>query len=215
MIDKNEILTHIDHTLLAQTATFDQIKQLCDEAVKYNCASVCIPPCYVKDAADYLNGRIAVCTVIGFPNGYSVAEIKAAEAAQAVADGADEIDMVINIAFLKDGRTELVQREIEMVRAACKGKILKVIVETCFLTAQEKIMMCEMVAAAGAEFIKTSTGFGTGNATFEDVELFSRCLDAHLVRIKASGGIKTFEDAEKFLALGADRLGSSSLIKSL
>lgn len=215
MIDKNEILTHIDHTLLAQTATFEQIKQLCDEAVKYNCASVCIPPCYVKDAADYLNGRIAVCTVIGFPNGYNVAEIKAAEAAQAVADGADEIDMVINIAFLKDGRTELVQREIEMVRAACKGKVLKVIVETCFLTDQEKIMMCEMVAAAGAEFIKTSTGFGTGNATFEDVGLFSRCLDARGVRIKASGGIKSFEDAEKFLALGADRLGSSSLIKSL
>lgn len=215
MINKSEILSHVDHTLLSQTATFTQIREICDEAVKFGAASVCIPPAYVKQAAEYLEGRIPVCTVIGFPNGYNTSEIKCAEAAQALRDGAEEIDMVINIAFLKDGKYDYVQKEIEAVKQICGDRILKVIVETCFLTENEKVKMCGAVAAAGAEYIKTSTGFGTGNATFEDVALFSRCLDGTGVKIKASGGIKTFEAAQKFLELGADRLGSSSLIKSL
>lgn len=215
MINKSEILSHVDHTLLSQTATFTQIREICDEAVKFGAASVCIPPAYVKQAAEYLEGRIPVCTVIGFPNGYNTSEIKCAEAAQALRDGAEEIDMVINIAFLKDGKYDYVQKEIEAVKQICGDRILKVIVETCFLTEDEKVKMCGAVAAAGAEYIKTSTGFGTGNATFEDVALFSRCLDGTGVKIKASGGIKTFEAAQKFLELGADRLGSSSLIKSL
>ena len=215
MINKSEILSHVDHTLLSQTATFTQIREICDEAVKFGAASVCIPPAYVKQAAEYLEGRIPVCTVIGFPNGYNTSEIKCAEAAQALRDGAEEVDMVINIAFLKDGKYDYVQKEIEAVKQICGDRILKVIVETCFLTEDEKVKMCGAVAAAGAEYIKTSTGFGTGNATFEDVALFSRCLDGTGVKIKASGGIKTFEAAQKFLELGADRLGSSSLIKSL
>ena len=215
MINKSEILSHVDHTLLSQTATFTQIREICDEAVKFGAASVCIPPAYVKQAAEYLEGRIPICTVIGFPNGYNTTEIKCAEAAQALRDGAEEIDMVINIAFLKDGKYDYVQKEIEAVKQICGDRILKVIVETCFLTENEKVKMCGAVAAAGAEYIKTSTGFGTGNATFEDVALFSRCLDGTGVKIKASGGIKTFEAAQKFLELGADRLGSSSLIKSL
>lgn len=215
MINKPEILSHVDHTLLSQTATFSQIRDICDEAVKFGAASVCIPPAYVKQAAEYVEGKIPVCTVIGFPNGYNTTEIKCAEAAAAIRDGASEIDMVINIAFLKDGRLDYVQKEIEAVKQVCGDSILKVIVETCFLTDDEKVKMCGAVAAAGAEYIKTSTGFGTGNATFEDVALFSRCLDGTNVKIKASGGIKTFEAAQKFLELGADRLGSSSLIKSL
>ncbi|MDO4482499.1 MAG: deoxyribose-phosphate aldolase [Bacillota bacterium] len=214
-MNKSEILSHVDHTLLSQTATFSQIKEICDEAVKFGAASVCIPPAYVKEAVEYVDGKIPVCTVIGFPNGYNRTEIKCAEAAAALKDGASEIDMVINIAFLKDGRFDYVQKEIEAVRQVCGDSLLKVIVETCFLTEDEKVKMCEAVAAAGAEFIKTSTGFGTGNATFEDVALFSRCLDGTNVKIKASGGIKTFEAAQKFIELGADRLGSSSLIKSL
>lgn len=215
MINKSEILSHVDHTLLSQTATFTQIREICDEAVKFGAASVCIPPAYVKQAAEYLEGRIPICTVIGFPNGYNTTEIKCAEAAQALRDGAEEIDMVINIAFLKDGKYDYVQKEIEAVKQICGDRILKVIVETCFLTEDEKVKMCGAVAAAGAEYIKTSTGFGTGNATFEDVALFSRCLDGTGVKIKASGGIRTFEAAQRFLELGADRLGSSSLIKSL
>lgn len=215
MIEKEKILSHIDHTLLSQTATWEEIKEICDDAVKFGAASVCIPPCYVKEAAEYLKGSMPVCTVIGFPNGYNTTEIKAAEAAQAVKDGAEEIDMVINVAFLQNGRADYVLNEIKEVKKACNGRILKVIVETCFLTEDEKELMCRLVADAGAEYIKTSTGFGTGNATFDDVALFSRCLDGTDVRIKASGGIKTFEDAARFLELGADRLGSSSLIKSL
>ena len=215
MINKSEILSHVDHTLLSQTATFTQIREICDEAVKFGAASVCIPPAYVKQAAEYLEGRIPICTVIGFPNGYNTTEIKCAEAAQALRDGAEEIDMVINIAFLKDGKYDYVQKEIEAVKQICGDRILKVIVETCFLTEDEKVKMCGAVATAGAEYIKTSTGFGTGNATFEDVALFSRCLDGTGVKIKASGGIRTFEAAQRFLELGADRLGSSSLIKSL
>ena len=215
MINKSEILSHVDHTLLSQTATFTQIREICDEAVKFGAASVCIPPAYVKQAAEYLEGRIPVCTVIGFPNGYNTSEIKCAEAAQALRDGAEDIDMVINIAFLKDGKYDYVQKEIEAVKQICGDRILKVIVETCFLTEDEKVKMCGAVAAAGAEYIKTSTGFGTGNATFEDVALFSRCLNGTGVKIKASGGIRTFEAAQRFLELGADRLGSSSLIKSL
>lgn len=215
MINKSEILSHVDHTLLSQTATFTQIREICDEAVKFGAASVCIPPAYVKQAAEYLEGRIPVCTVIGFPNGYNTSEIKCAEAAQALRDGAEEVDMVINIAFLKYGKYDYVQKEIEAVKQICGDRILKVIVETCFLTEDEKVKMCGAVAAAGAEYIKTSTGFGTGNATFEDVALFSRCLDGTGVKIKASGGIRTFEAAQRFLELGADRLGSSSLIKSL
>lgn len=215
MINKSEILSHVDHTLLSQTATFTQIREICDEAVKFGAASVCIPPAYVKQAAEYLEGRIPVCTVIGFPNGYNTPEIKCAEAAQALRDGAEEIDMVINIAFLKYGKYDYVQKEIEAVKQICGDRILKVIVETCFLTEDEKVKMCGAVAAAGAEYIKTSTGFGTGNATFEDVALFSRCLNGTGVKIKASGGIRTFEAAQRFLELGADRLGSSSLIKSL
>lgn len=215
MLKKSEITAHIDHTLLSQTADIDQIKAICDEAVHFGAASVCIPPAYVKEAAQYLKGAVPVCTVIGFPNGYNTTEIKCAEAKQAIDEGAEEIDMVINVAFLKDGRYDYVEDEIRRVKEVCGEKILKVIVETCFLTKEEKIFMCKAVASAGAEYIKTSTGFGTGNATFEDVELFSRCLDGTNVKIKASGGIKTFEDAAKFLELGADRLGSSSLIKSL
>ncbi|MBR6700373.1 MAG: deoxyribose-phosphate aldolase [Firmicutes bacterium] len=215
MLKKSEITAHIDHTLLSQTADIDQIKAICDEAVHFGAASVCIPPAYVKEAAQYLKGAVPVCTVIGFPNGYNTTEIKCAEAKQAIDEGAKEIDMVINVAFLKDGRYDYVEDEIRRVKEVCGEKILKVIVETCFLTEKEKMFMCKAVASAGAEYIKTSTGFGTGNATFEDVELFSRCLDGTNVKIKASGGIKTFEDAAKFLELGADRLGSSSLIKSL
>lgn len=215
MLKKSEITAHIDHTLLSQTADIDQIKAICDEAVHFGAASVCIPPAYVKEAAQYLKGAVPVCTVIGFPNGYNTTEIKCAEAKQAIDEGAEEIDMVINVAFLKDGRYDYVEDEIRRVKEVCGEKILKVIVETCFLTEEEKMFMCKAVASAGAEYIKTSTGFGTGNATFEDVALFSRCLDGTNVKIKASGGIKTFEDAAKFLELGADRLGSSSLIKSL
>ena len=215
MLKKSEITAHIDHTLLSQTADIDQIKAICDEAVHFGAASVCIPPAYVNEAAQYLKGAVPVCTVIGFPNGYNTTEIKCAEAKQAIDEGAEEIDMVINVAFLKDGRYDYVENEIRRVKEVCGEKILKVIVETCFLTEEEKMFMCKAVASAGAEYIKTSTGFGTGNATFEDVELFSRCLDGTNVKIKASGGIKTFEDAAKFLELGADRLGSSSLIKRL
>ncbi|MBE6021424.1 MAG: deoxyribose-phosphate aldolase [Clostridiales bacterium] len=215
MLKKSEVLAHIDHTLLSQTADLAQIKAICDEAVRFGAASVCIPPAYVKEAAQYLKGAVPVCTVIGFPNGYNTTEIKCAETKQAIDEGAEEIDMVINVAFLKDGRYDYVEDEIRRVKEVCGEKILKVIVETCYLTEEEKVFMCEAVASAGAEYIKTSTGFGTGNATFEDVALFSRCLDGTNVKIKASGGIKTFEDAAKFLELGADRLGSSSLIKSL
>ncbi len=209
---KGEILARVDHTLLSQTATQEEIRALCDDAVHYGTASVCIPPSYVGFASRYLGGRMKVCTVIGFPNGYNTAEVKAFEAARAVEEGADEIDMVINVGFLKDGRLDEIASEIAAVRRATEGKVLKVIVETCLLTEEEKIAMCRIVGDAGADFIKTSTGFSTGGATREDVALFAKHVKKPL-RIKAAGGIKTLADAEDFLALGADRLGTSRVVK--
>ena len=214
-MDIKKICSHIDHTLLAQTSTWEEVRRICDEALEYEAASICIPPCYVRDAAEYLAGRLPVCTVIGFPNGYSTTAAKLEETRQALKDGAEEIDMVINVAFLKDGRADEVWEEIAALRKATKGRILKVIVETCFLTQEEKELMCQIVRETGADYIKTSTGFGTGNATPEDVALFAKCLEGSNVKIKASGGIRTWEDAELYLSLGADRLGSSALIKSL
>ena len=214
-MDIKSICPHIDHTLLAPTSTWPEVRRICEEALAYGAASVCIPPCYVKDAAVFLAGRIPVCTVIVFPNGYSTPSAKVQETRQALEDGAEEIDMVINVAFLKDGRFDAVREEIGALRKETDGKILKVIVETCYLTEEEKIRMCKIVRDAGADYIKTSTGFGTGNATPEDVTLFARCLEGSNVKIKASGGIRTWEDAEMYLSLSADRLGSSALIKSL
>lgn len=211
-MDVNEILRHVDHTLLLQPSTWEEIRQICDDAVKYQTASVCIPPAYVKQASDYMEGKMAVCTVIGFPNGYMTTKAKEFETKDAIANGASEIDMVINIGWLKDKKYDLIEEEIRVLKAACGSKILKVIIETCLLDKEEKIKMCEIVTNAGADYIKTSTGFSTGGATFEDVELFA----AHVgdgVKIKAAGGISSMEDAEKFLSLGADRLGTSRIIK--
>lgn len=210
-MDKNEILAKVDHTLLAQNAKWEEIKAILDDAVKYGCASACIPPCYVKKAAEYVGGRLAICTVIGFPNGNCTTEVKAFEAKNAVENGASEIDMVINIGALKDGLYDLVEDEIKSVHKACEGKLLKVIIETCLLTEEEKIKMCEIVTSAGAEFIKTSTGFSKSGATFEDIELMKKHVGKN-VKIKAAGGISSFEDAEKFISLGADRLGTSRLV---
>ncbi len=207
-----EILARVDHTLLSQTATREEIRALCDDALRFQTASVCIPPAYVSFASEYLQGRIKVCTVIGFPNGYNTPRVKAFEAACAVEDGADEIDMVINVGSLKDGRSDEVAAEIALVREATRGKILKVIVETCLLTEEEKIAMCRIVREAGADYIKTSTGFSSGGATREDVALFARHVKNPL-RIKAAGGIQTLADAEEFLLLGADRLGTSRVVK--
>lgn len=211
-MELKEILTHCDHTLLKQDATWEQIRQVCDDALQYHCASVCIPPCYVRRANEYLGDRMKVCTVIGFPNGYSTPAVKAFEAENAVRHGADEIDMVINIGWVKSQRWDRLLEEIQGVKAACRGRILKVIVETCLLTREEKIRMCEIVTQAGADYIKTSTGFSTGGATREDVKLFREHVGPD-VRIKAAGGIATVQDAEDFLALGADRLGTSRLVK--
>lgn len=208
------IMDKVDHTLLAQGATENDIKQICDDAVKYNTASVCIPPSYVKFAKEYLNGRIAVCTVIGFPNGYNTTAIKCAETQDAIDNGADEIDMVINIGHVKNGRYDLVLDEIKRIKAVCGKNILKVIIETCLLTEEEKIRMCEVVTQSGADFIKTSTGFAGGGATFEDIKLFAEHVGEN-VRIKAAGGIKSFDDAEKFISLGATRLGTSRLVSIL
>lgn len=205
-----EILAKVDHTLLKQGATWEQIRQICDDAVRFQTASICIPPSYVKQAAEYLAGRIPVCTVIGFPNGYNTTAVKVAETAEAVKDGASEIDMVINIGWVKDGRYDLVLNEINAVKAACGGRILKVIIETCLLSEDEKIRMCRVVTESEADFIKTSTGFSTSGATFEDVAL----MKAHMgegKKIKAAGGIADFHDAVKFVTLGADRLGTSRL----
>lgn len=213
-MDHTEILTHVDHTLLSQTAGRKEIISLCDQGLFYRTASVCIPPSYVSDAAGYLAGRLKVCTVIGFPNGYSTAAVKAAEAADAVKNGADEIDMVINLGWLKDGRYALLLDEIRRVKESCFGRVLKVIVETCLLTREEKIRMCDIVTQSGADYIKTSTGFSTGGATREDIALFARYIGPNL-KIKAAGGIKSFADAEDFLNLGASRLGTSSLVKLL
>ena len=211
-MDREEILNKVDHTLLAQTATWEEIREILDDAMKYHTASACIPAAYVKQAAEYVQGRLPICTVIGFPNGYHTTAVKVFETKDAVANGASEIDMVINIGFLKDKRYEEIEEEIRQVHAACEGRSLKVIIETCLLTEEEKIKMCEIVTKAGAEFIKTSTGFSTGGATFADVELMRKHVGAN-VKVKAAGGIASFADAEKFVDLGADRLGTSRLIK--
>ena len=213
-MDVKEMVKHVDHTLLLQPSTWEEIKQICDDAVKYGTASVCIPPSYVKQAADYLQGQVAVCTVIGFPNGYMTTAVKEFETRDAITNGASEIDMVINIGWLKDKKYDLLEEEIRTLKAACGDKILKVIIETCMLSDDEKIKMCEIVTKAGADYIKTSTGFSTAGATFDDVKLFAEHVGEN-VKIKAAGGISSLEDAEKFLALEADRLGTSRIIKLL
>ncbi len=207
-----EILRHVDHTLLSQTATWEEIRKLCDEAIEYQTASVCIPPSYVQRAKEYVGSRMAVCTVIGFPNGYHTTAVKAAETADAVKNGADEVDMVINLGWVKDGLYDLAEEEIRAVKKAADGRILKVIIETCFLTEEEKIRLCGTVTRAGADYIKTSTGFGGAGATFDDIRLFAEHVGSG-VKIKAAGGISTLEDAERFLELGADRLGTSRIVK--
>ena len=207
-----EILKHVDHTLLLQGATWEEIKQICDDAMKYETASVCNAPSYVKQAAEYMGDKMAVCTVIGFPNGYMTTKAKEFETKDALENGASEIDMVINIGWLKDKKYDLIENEIRALKAVCKDKILKVIIETCFLTDEEKIKMCEIVTNAGADYIKTSTGFGGAGATFDDIKLFSQHIGPN-VKMKAAGGISSMEDAEKFLELGADRLGTSRIIK--
>ena len=213
-MDTKDILKTVDHTLLTQTATWPEIRQILDDAIKYNTASVCIPPSYVKPAAEYLNGRIPVCTVIGFPNGYSTTAVKCFETEDAIKNGADEIDMVINIGWVKDRKYADVLNEIKAVKSACAGKLLKVIIETCLLTDDEKKEMCKIVSESGAEYIKTSTGFGGGGATFDDVKLFAENV-APGVKIKAAGGIADLNDAEKFLELGASRLGTSRVVKAV
>ena len=211
-MDIKEILKHVDHTLLLQGSTWEEIKQICDDAMKYGTASVCIAPSYVKQAAEYMGDKMAVCTVIGFPNGYMTTAAKAFETKDALENGASEIDMVINIGWLKDKKYDLIENEIRSLKEICGDKILKVIIETCFLTEEEKIKMCEIVTKAGADYIKTSTGFGGAGATFEDIKLFSEHIGPN-VKMKAAGGISSIEDAEKFLELGADRLGTSRIIK--
>ena len=228
-MDVKNILAHCDHTLLKQESTWAQIKEVCDDGLKYGCASVCIPASFVKQAADYVgnelkictvigfpkryvNGQMKICTVIGFPNGYTTTAVKVFETEDAIRNGADEIDMVINIGWVKDQRWDEVLAEIKAIKASCQGRILKVIVETCLLTEAEKIKLCELVTESGADYIKTSTGFSTGGATREDVALFK----AHIgpgVKIKAAGGISSLQDAEDFMALGADRLGTSRIVK--
>ena len=210
-MDVKQILSRVDHTLLQQTATWNDIKEILDDAIEFSVASACIPPCFVKQAKDYVGDKLAVCTVIGFPNGYNASSIKVWEAYDAVRNGADEIDMVINIGMVKDGNYKAVLDEIKAVRGASEGKILKVIVETCFLTEEEKIKMCEIVTEGGADFIKTSTGFGGGGATLEDVVLLKKHVGQG-VSVKASGGISSLEDAQRFIEAGASRLGTSRLI---
>lgn len=211
-MDIRKILGKCDHTLLLQTATWEEIRALLDDAIRYQTASVCIPPCYVKQAADYAAGRMAICTVIGFPNGNHTTACKVFETKDALNNGADEIDMVINVGQLKAGREDYVLNEIKAVKEACGEKILKVIIETCLLTRQEKITMCRLVTEAGADYIKTSTGFSTAGATFEDVALFAQHVGPD-VKIKAAGGISSIADAEKFIELGASRLGTSRIVK--
>ncbi len=211
-MEVKEILRHVDHTLLTQTATWEEIRQICDDAIAYGTASVCIPPSYVKQAKEYMQDKMAVCTVIGFPNGYMTTKTKEFETKDALANGADEIDMVINIGWAKDGRFDLIAEEIKTLKAACGDKILKVIIETCLLSQEEKEKLCQTVTEAGADYIKTSTGFSTAGATFADIELFAKNIGPG-VKMKAAGGIASMEDAEKFLALGADRLGTSRIIK--
>ena len=208
----SEIVSRVDHTLLTQTATWEEIRQICDDAVRYGTASVCIPPSYVKQACEYVNGEMPVCTVVGFPNGYMTTTAKEFEARDAIANGASEIDMVIDIGWLKDRKYDLIREEICTLKKACGDKTLKVIIETCLLTREEKIKMCQIVTEAGADYIKTSTGFAGAGATFEDIELFSQNIGPN-VKIKAAGGIASLDDAEKFLSLGTDRLGTSRIIK--
>lgn len=213
-MELKQILSRVDHTLLAQGATWEEIKAICDDGVKYGCASVCIPASYVKKAAQYVQGKIAICTVIGFPNGYDTTAAKCFEAADAVKNGAEEVDMVINVGWVKDRRYDDVLAEIKDVKGHCGGKILKVIIETCLLTEEEKIEMCRVVSQSGADYIKTSTGFGGGGATREDVALFKAHVAPH-VKIKAAGGIANLQDAEDFVNLGADRLGTSRIVKAV
>ncbi len=211
-MEVKEILSKVDHTLLSQSATWEQIRAICDDGMKYHTASVCIPASYVKQATDYVDGKLPICTVIGFPNGYDTTKAKCFEASDAVENGAQEVDMVINIGWVKDQKWDALLEEIKAVKAACRGRLLKVIIETCLLTDDEKIKMCEIVSASGADYIKTSTGFSTAGATFHDVELFA----AHVtngVKIKAAGGISSIADAEKFIELGASRLGTSRIVK--
>lgn len=209
---QKEMLTHVDHTLLTQTATWDEIRQILDDAMKYKVASACIPASYVRKASDYVDGKLAICTVIGFPNGYDTTASKVFMAKDAINNGAMEVDMVINIGWLKDKRYDELEAEIREIKEAVGNKILKVIIETCLLTDEEKIKMCEIVTKAGADYIKTSTGFSKAGATFDDIKLFSEHVGKN-VRIKAAGGISSLEDAYKFLELGADRLGTSRIVK--
>ena len=214
IISRKEILQHVDHTLLALTATWEELQILCDEAIKYETASVCVPPNRVKQVKDYLCGRMAVCTVVGFPNGYHTTAVKAMETEEVLDRGADEVDMVINLGWVKDKKWDDLLGEIRAIKEACGGKLLKVIIECCFLTDEEKIKMCEIVTASGADYIKTSTGFGTGGATREDVALFAKHVGPN-VKIKAAGGIADLKDAEDFIALGASRLGTSRIVKAV
>ena len=213
-MDVSEILAAVDHTLLRQDARWEEIRQVCDDGIRYRCASVCIPPSYVARARDYAAGRIPICTVIGFPNGYSTTAVKCFEARDAVDSGAEEIDMVINLGWVKDSRWEDLLAEIRAVKDACGGRLLKVIVETCLLTEAEKLRLCDIVSRSGADYIKTSTGFSSGGATREDVALFAAHKAPHL-KIKAAGGISGLEDAEEFLRLGASRLGTSRIVKAV
>lgn len=211
-MELQEILSKCDHTLLAQTATWAEIKAICDDGMKYHTASVCIPASFVKQAREYVGDKLPICTVIGFPNGYDSTAAKCFMATDAVENGAEEVDMVINIGWAKEGKFDAVREEITAVKAACKGKLLKVIIETCLLTDEEKIALCKAVSDSGADYIKTSTGFSKAGATFHDVELFARHVAPH-VKIKAAGGISSLEDAEKFIRLGASRLGTSRIVK--
>lgn len=211
-MELKEILKKCDHTLLAQTATWEEIRALCDDGIRYETATVCIPASFVKQAKAYVGERLGVCTVIGFPNGYDTTAAKCFMASDAVENGADEVDMVINIGWAKEGKWEDITREIAAVKQACQGKCLKVIIETCLLTEEEKIALCKCVSDSGADFIKTSTGFSKAGATFEDIALFKANVAPH-VKIKAAGGISSLEDAEKFIELGADRLGTSRIVK--
>ena len=211
-MELSEILSRCDHTLLGQAATWADIKGICDDGMQYKTASVCIPASFVKQAKEYVGDKLAICTVIGFPNGYATTAAKCFMASDAVDNGADEVDMVINIGHAKDGKWAEITAEIAAIKAACKGKLLKVIIETCLLTDEEKIALCKCVSDSGADYIKTSTGFSTAGATFADVALFAKHIGPN-VKIKAAGGISSLEDAEKFIALGADRLGTSRIVK--
>ena len=211
-MNNQEILSRLDHTILTPTATWEQVKTVCDEGLALSTACVCVPPRFVKKAAEYLGNRLKVCTVVGFPNGYSTPEVKVFETEDAIRNGADEIDMVINLGLAKAGDWEGVLEEIKAVKFSCKGRILKVIVEACLLTQEEKVAACRVVSMSGADFIKTSTGFSTAGASFEDVERFARHIGPH-VKIKAAGGISSFEDAARFIGLGVSRLGTSRLVK--